>query len=188
MNKPGLLLVGARSGQPIDERFASQSSRQQPEAKLSLAGFEPYLTASDRSKAKPTKSIDRNKEKISSKRKNKIDLTRDLARIKTNRSKGTHTHIQKHKIQEQEPNKHTCAVLNQIKNPQWQDATGDVGQVEDPRRPVHEIRKGGHCVQLCKCNGGRRGEDGEALAIAKPCLDRCFGFGESCGGEGGRIA
>lgn len=92
MNKPGLLLVGARSGRPIDERFASQSSGQQPEAKLSLAGFEPYLTASDRSKAKPTKSIDRNKEKISSKRKNKIDLTGDLARIKTNRSKGTHTH------------------------------------------------------------------------------------------------
>jgi hypothetical protein len=95
MNKPGLLLVGARSGRPIDERFASQSSGQQPEAKLSLAGFEPYLTASDRSKAKPTKSIDRNKEKISSKRKNKIDLTRDLARIKTNRSKGTHTHTYK---------------------------------------------------------------------------------------------
>lgn len=157
MNKPGLLLVGARSGRPIDERFASQSSGQQPEAKLSLAGFEPYLTASDRSKAKPTKSIDRNKEKISSKRKNKIDLTGDLARIKTNRSKGTHTHthIQKHKIQEQEPNKHTCAVLNQIKNPQWQDATGDVGQVEDPRHPVHEIRKGGHCVQVQRGTKGR---------------------------------
>lgn len=170
MNKPGLLLVGARSGRPIDEiRFVSQSSGQQPEAKLSLAGFEPYLTASDRSKAKPTKSIDRNKEKISSKRKNKIDLTGDLARIKTNRSKErhTHTHTKTHKIQEQEPNKHTCAVLNQIKNLQWQDATGDVGQVEDPRHPVHEIRKGGHSVQVQRGTKGR-GWGGASYSKALP--------------------
>lgn len=146
----------------LAQEAAGRSTRGSPlshpdnNLKLSfLAGFEPYLTASDRSKAKPTKSIHRNKEKISSKRTNKIDLTGDLARIKTNRSKGTHTHTQKHKIQEQEPNKHTCTVLNQIKNLQWQDATGDVGQVEDPRHPVHEIRKGGHCVQVQRGTKGR---------------------------------
>lgn len=56
------------------------------------------------------------------------------------------------------------------------------------RLKIHDAQCMKSAKEACKCNGGRRGEDGEALAIAKPCLDRCFGFGESCGGEGGRIA
>lgn len=149
-----------RKKRPADRRDQVRLSviRTTPEAKLSLAGFEPYLTASDRSKAKPTKSIDRNKEKISSKRKNKIDLTGDLARIKTNRSKGTHTHTRfKNKSQINTHAQYSTKLKTH---------NGKMLLETLARLKIHDTQcmKSAKEAIACKCNGGRRGEDGEALA------------------------